>query len=139
MDTYPARLPMLNRLPLMKVLASLLILGLLGGIAVPLFFDQRKRGHDGDAKGSLTAVANAITMYAETNQQLPALSVSGSSAGLDDGTTVTLGAGVILGDLTGTTVDDWCIDVTHPHGDRAKTKGYKFTQAEGKVEEGLCA
>lgn len=123
---------------LRELLAVTLIIGLLASIAVPLFLDQRKKGHDAAAKNSLNSVATAIVGYAETNAKLPTVTVSGSSVSFGDGTVATLGQGVVLGPLSGSTPELWCIDDKQPHGDRAKVKGYKYSSTAEKVEEGQC-
>jgi len=123
--------------PFRELLAVVLILGLLAGIAVPLFLDQRKKGHDSAAKASLDTVATAITSFVATNEELPTVTVTDSVVSLGFGTAATLDSGVILGELTGT-IDAWCIDDRQPHGDRAKVKGYKYSSTQEKVEEGQC-
>ncbi|NYI40040.1 type IV pilin protein [Demequina lutea] len=142
MDSGHTRRQLLDGYPLRELLAVTLIIGLLAGIAIPLFLDQRKKGHDAAAKASLDAVATAIVDYTKANQELPTVTVTGSIVTLNDGTSVTLGSGVILGALTGTT-DAWCIDDKQPHGNRAKIKGYKYSATkdatDDKVAEGQCA
>lgn len=121
-----------------ETLAIVLIVGLLAGIAVPLFLDQRKKGHDAAAKAGMNTLASAIAVYIGENEALPTVTVAGSNVVLDDGTRVALGSGVVFGTLTGST-ETWCIDDRQPHGDRAKVKGYKYSNTTAKVEEGQCA
>jgi hypothetical protein len=49
-----------------------------------------------------------------------------------------LSRGVVLGPIVGTNGTSWCIDATHPDGDRARVEGFKYTSQEQKVEEGQC-
>ena len=141
MDSGPTWRQPFDGFSLRGLLAVTLIIGLLASIAVPLFLDQRKKGHDAAAKASLNTVATAIVDYAAKNEKLPIVTVSGSIVSLGDGTGATLASGVILGPLTGST-ETWCIDDMQPHGDRAKVKGYKYSstadQTDDKVEEGQC-
>ena len=76
--------------------------------------------------------------YLANHTALPTMVVSGTSVTVDGEDFARLSPGVVLGPLVGTNSTDWCIDGTHPDGDRAKVKGYKFTASAGKVEEGQC-
>ena len=138
METAPPRRQSDRGFPFRAILAVMIIAGLLAGIAIPLYLNQKKQSHDTATKSDVNAIADAIVGYIASNQSLPTLSVTGTSVMVAGELSGELAPGVVLGPLTGTTVDDWCIDATHPNGDRAKTQGYKFTQTEGKVEEGKC-
>jgi|GEM_PF-747344 len=141
MDLGHVRRQLFDGFSFREFLAVTLIVGLLASIAVPLFLDQRKKSHDAEAKNSLNSVAATIVTYVAKSESLPTVTVSDSAVSFGDGTVATLDPGVVLGALTGT-ADTWCIDDTHPHGDRAKVKGYKYSStgdvADDKVEEGQC-
>lgn len=123
---------------LVEVLAVIVIIGLLASIAIPLYLDQKKKGHDADAKSDVNTIGSAMVGYLASHDDFPTLTVTGTSVTVNGGVIGTLSSGVVLGPLVGTTSKDWCIDATQPDGDRAKVKGYKFTSTKGKVEEGQC-
>ncbi len=125
-------------LSLVELLVILIIIGLLASIAVPLYVDQRKKGHDADAKSDVNAIAKLVGSYVTDHDSLPTVTVSGRDVLLDGKSVASLSQGVVLGSLTGTTSANWCIDDKQPHGDRAKVKGYKFSASGDKVEEGQC-
>lgn len=124
---------------LIEMLVVMIIIGLLASIAVPLYLDQQKKGHDAAAKSDINAVAKMLASYVAEHDSLPTVTVSGRAVQFDGNTEVGLSPGVALGELKGTTNNGWCIDDTQPAGDRAKVKGYKFTASAGKAEEGQCA
>lgn len=123
---------------LIELLVVMIIIGLLASIAVPLYIDQKKKGHDAATKSDVNAVANAMVGYLANKPALPIMTVVGSAVMVDGKEFATLSPGVILGPLVGTNSTDWCVDATQPQGDRAKVKGYKFTSTAAKVEEGQC-
>lgn len=123
---------------LIEILVVMIIIGLLAGIAIPLFLDQKKRSHDAATKSDVNAVANAMVGYLVSHPALPVVTVSGRTVTVDSTVLAKLSPGVVLDPLVGTNSDSWCISATQPDGDRAKVKGYKFTSTEGKVEEGRC-
>ena len=123
---------------LIELLVVMIIIGLLASIAVPLFLDQQKKSHDAATKSDVNAVAKALVGYFADNTALPVMTVAGRTVTVDSKEFASLSPGVALRTLHGTNSTDWCIDATHPNGDRAKVKGYKFAASEEKVEEGQC-
>ena len=124
--------------PLKETLVVMIIVGLLASIAVPLFLDQQKKSHDAATKSDVDAIAKLVAAHVSEYDALPTVAVSGSTVSFDGKPADSLSEGVVLGALTGTDTDNWCISATHPAGDRAKVKGYKYTATEQKVEEGQC-
>lgn len=123
-----------------KLIAVTAIVGLLAAIAIPLYLDQVKRGHDAEAQAALNAVAAGIGAAVGTGQtESPSLVVSGTSVTLDGETIATLSPGVVLGELQWVGSDDWCIDATHPDGKHAASPGYKFEGPDGDTKTGQCS
>jgi type IV pilus assembly protein PilA len=138
MDSGDTRRQLVDGFSLRRLLASALIIGLLASIAIPLYIDQKKKGHDADTKSDVSAVGNAVVNYLASHDTLPTMVASGTTATIDGEESVTLTPGVVLGPLVGTGSANWCVDATNLEGDRANVKGYKFNASEGKVEEGRC-
>jgi prepilin-type N-terminal cleavage/methylation domain-containing protein len=124
---------------LIEMLVVMIIIGLLASIAIPLYVDQKKKGHDSATKSDVNAVANAVVGYFANHTTLPTIIRSGSTVTVDGEAFAKLSPGVVLDSLVGTNSTDWCISATNPDGDRAQVTGYKFTASVSKVEEGRCA
>ncbi len=139
MDSGDTRRQLVDGFSLRKLLASALIIGLLASVVIPLYIDQKKKGHDAATKSDVNAVGDAMVGYLASSTALPTMVVSGSTVTVD-GTEITkLAPGVALGPLVGTNKTNWCVDATNLDGDRAKVKGYRFNATANKVEEGRCA
>ncbi len=123
---------------LVELLTVIIIIGVLASIAIPLYLDQQKKGHDAATKTDLNALAIDLAAFVTENETLPVVAVADRTVTLDGANSVSLSPGVALGTLHGTDIEDWCIDATHPAGDRAKAPGYRFTSIDQKVEEGQC-
>jgi prepilin-type N-terminal cleavage/methylation domain-containing protein len=123
---------------LIEMLVVMIILGLLASIAIPLYVDQKRKGHDAATRSDVNAVANAMVGYLANNPTLPSMTVTGTTVMVGSQEFAKLSPGVVLGPLVGTNSTDWCISATNPDGDRANVKGYKFTASVSKVEEGQC-
>lgn len=123
-----------------KIIAAAAIVGLLAAIAIPLYLDQVKRGHDVEAKSDLNVVAASIGAAVGDDQtEAPSLVVSGTAVTLDGETIATLSPGVVLGELQWVSSDDWCIDAKDPDGKHAESPGYKFEGPDGDTKAGQCS
>jgi prepilin-type N-terminal cleavage/methylation domain-containing protein len=123
---------------LIELLVVMIILGLLASIAIPLYADQRRKGHDSATRSDVNAVANAVVGYLVNNSELPTMILTGTTVTVNGQDFAKLSPGVVLGSLVGTNSTDWCISATNPEGDRSNVKGYKFTASVSNVEEGQC-
>ena len=81
-------------------------------------------------------MAQAIRGALEKEPNLPVMTWNGSTYSVNNELGGTLSPGIVFGALTGTSMYDWCVDVTHPQGKVAKT-GYKYS-AVGGLEPGTC-
>ncbi len=127
-------------LALRELLASILIVGLLAGVAVPVYINQVKKGHDAGVEANLNTIANDIVAAVSNGQEnSPTLEVSGRAVTLDGKTVTTLSPGVVLGTLRWSSADDWCIDAKDPAGKHAEESGYKYRAADKKTTTGQCA
>jgi len=123
---------------LIEMLVVMIIIGLLASITIPVYLDQKKKGHDAATKSDVNAVANAMVGYLANHPALPTMTVTGRTVMVDGEAFANLSPGVVLGPLVGTNSTDWCVSATNPDGDRSKVAGFKFTASPGKVEEGQC-
>jgi len=119
-------------------LASLVIVGVLAAIIGPLAVDQAKKGVDARVKSDLTAVQTAITDWMLTHQNVPHLSVTGTTVTLDGVEVAHIHAGTQLSELSGLTSSTWCLTAFDEAGKHADPPGYRYDAAEGSIETGKC-
>ena len=118
--------------------AGALIIGLLVAVVLPLIIDQRKRAQDDVTKAFLTNLTNAIGLYVTEHSEVPSLVIGADARVTIDGSVVAVvPPHVELGPLTGD-AETWCVDVTNPKGDHAKSEGYYWDQEDDKIDRGLC-
>ena len=132
--------PTVKGLALRELFASILIVGLLAGVAVPVYINQVKKGHDARVEANLNTIANDIVAAVSNGQEKsPALEVSGRTVTLDGNPITTLSQGVTLGTLSWSSADDWCVDAKDPAGKHAAESGFKYRAADKKTTTGQCA
>lgn len=123
-----------------KAFAVLVIVGLLAGIAIPLYLDQVKKAHDAKVTSDLNTIADGIVAaVAEDQNEAPLLEVSGRTVTVNGNTIATLSEGVVLGTLQWNSPDTWCIDATDPDGKHAADPGYMYKAADEKTKAGQCS
>lgn len=122
---------------LVELAVVIVIVGVLAAIAVPLYLDHQAKAHDAAAQQDLQVMAQSLRGALEDEPDLPTITWSGNSYLIDGDHAGSLSPGVVFGGLSGASMHDWCIDVTHPHGDVAASPGFHYSAQDG-LEPGTC-
>jgi len=122
---------------LVELLVVIIIIGVLAAIAVPLYLNQQAKANDSAAQEDVRVMAQAIRGALETEPDLPGLTWAGRTYSVNGERGGTLSPGVVFGQMTGTSMYNWCVDVTHPNGKVAQSPGYKYSAEDG-LEPGAC-
>jgi len=131
---------------LIELLVVMIIIGILAAIAIPIFLSQRAKAEDSAAKADVSTLGKEIATYFVDSTAMPAVailvvgtvdhySVNGVDVGKKSANVVLTGAKPAAG--TAAAATSWCVGVTNPSGDKAKTIGFKYS-AVGGLEEGTC-
>ena len=102
---------------LIELLVVVIIIGILAGIAIPVFFNQRKKGVDSAMKADLRTVANAEESAFTDTQTYAAVgpsntvTIGGEAITLSDGNS----AQVLLGTTTAN-AGAYCVTMTRASG-----------------------
>lgn len=128
---------------LIELLVVMIIIGILAGIAIPIFLAERKQAHDSATKADLASIGKEVATYFVDGTGTLSLDYT-SSVGhviISDGSwtsTVNLTKGTAapasgvasgLGDATG-----WCVSLTDQQG---AVKDYRYSAQSG-LEKGTC-
>jgi prepilin-type N-terminal cleavage/methylation domain-containing protein len=131
---------------LIELLVVMIIIGILAGIAIPVFLNQRGKAVDTDMKGDLRNVAAAMESYYAGSQAYVAPTQAGRVVTIATGETVTVSAGTTIAVTTlatATTVasgwpsaNGYCITATNPRGKSAG--GVRFNSLSGGLTTADC-
>ncbi len=135
---------------LTEILVIMLIIGVLAGIAIPVFLVQRKKAQDAAAKSDVTTIGKEVANFFVDNPGSPAVNIVAGRYRLnivaDPGPPAVPASTVDLGRVSPNNAlgvqyfvsgTAWCVTVVNPKGDKALV-GYKYSAANGLVE-GACA
>lgn len=128
---------------LIELLVVIIIIGILSAVAIPLFLNQQKKAQDAAARADVSTIGKEIATWFVDNTGMPEITEEAKTDTAPG--TYKLGGDVIgnksnnvvLGDVSGTKSDDWCVYVTNPEGDKAADPGFEYS-AQGGLREGDC-
>jgi len=113
---------------LIELLVVVIIIGILMGIAVPIYLNQRRGAQDNAAKANLRGAATAEQAYRTQNNAYTANVADLRPYGFNQGTpAVTIPAASV-------TADTFCVQITS-----ASTAQFNMTQDDGTPQNGPCA
>lgn len=121
-----------------EVLATLAIVGVISGIAVPLVIDQAKNRVDAQVKADLTAVHTAISEWVLANDDVPTLTTDGGAVLLNGVEVVRVHPDTTVSEIDGLTTTTWCVTASNPAGKHADPPGYRFKASAEKIDTGEC-
>jgi type IV pilus assembly protein PilA len=128
---------------LIELLVVMIIIGILAGIAIPVFLDQRAKGRDTAVKSDVSQLGKEILSYYSDATGAVTVAVAGVTASVYAGTsaggtavaTTHLTEGTVLDSQTSSsTPTTWCVALNNPAG---LQKTYHFSATEG-LGPGSC-
>jgi prepilin-type N-terminal cleavage/methylation domain-containing protein len=127
---------------LVELLTVMMVLGVLTGIAIPVFLAQRGKAHDSATKRDLVEVAKMVTAEFLDHGAPPTVRIVGAHYEVNGQEVGPVSQGVVIGggnpaavDTTGWTATAWCMTFTSPTGG---SRDYRYSAQRG-LEPGACS
>lgn len=122
---------------LIELLVVIIIIGILAAIALPVYLHQREKAQDAAARSDLKNLATFVVGALSETETVPTVTVEDGHYLVNGKEVVAASQHVVFGGITGTSENDWCIDVTNPEGFVAADPGFLYSATEG-LGTGQC-
>lgn len=119
---------------LVELLVTMLIIGVLAAIALPVFLVQREKAHDSSAKADVTTLGKELATYYVDHTSAPTLAIAAGRYVLAGDDLGPASGNVSIGSTDFVDATHWCVDVVNPSG---RVQTFKYS-AGGGLASGAC-
>jgi prepilin-type N-terminal cleavage/methylation domain-containing protein len=119
---------------LVELLVTMLIIGVLAAIALPVFLSQREKAHDSAARADATTLGKEIATYYVDHTVAPSLLLAAGHYVLAGDDIGPASGSVAIGSTDFVDATHWCIDVVNAQG---QVQTFKYS-ATGGLSAGGC-
>lgn len=123
---------------MVELLVVIVIVGILAAIAVPLYLGHQSKAKDAAAQSDAMNLGLLIRAAWDESDAISAVTWNGSAYLIDGERALASSPGVEFVQYTGSNIEDWCVELKHPGGDKANNPGVKFDSQRGYVEQASC-
>ena len=123
---------------MVELLVVIVIVGILAAIAIPLYLNHQSKARDAAAQSDAMNLGILIRAAWDDGDGISAVTWNDSEYLIDGESVLGSSPGVEFVRYTGSKIEDWCVELKHPGGDKAKNPGVKFDSQRGYVEQASC-
>ncbi|MFV0632897.1 prepilin-type N-terminal cleavage/methylation domain-containing protein [Demequina sp.] len=123
---------------MVELLVVIVIIGILAAIAIPLYLDHQRKANDAAAQSDAMNLGTLVRAAWDESAGTVTVAQTDDSYTINGESVLGVSPGVDLVEYRGTTLENWCLELNHPHGDKANNPAVRFDAQNGYVEQASC-
>lgn len=123
---------------LVELLVVMVIIALLAAIAVPLYLSHQSKAKDAAAQSDAMNLGLFIRAAWEEGDGVTSVTHDGEAYVVDGERVFGSSPGVELVSYSGSSNENWCVELRHPGGEKSNDPAVRFDAQNGYVEQAEC-
>lgn len=123
---------------MVELLVVIIIVAVLAAIAIPLYLDHQNKASDSAAQSDAMNLGILVRAAWDESSSTVNVAHNGTHYTINGDAVLGSSPGVVFEGYTATGIDDWCLGLSHPGGDKAANPGVRFDSQNGYVEQATC-
>lgn len=121
-----------------ELLITIVIIGILAAIAIPLYLSQESKAKDAAAESDAINLGTMVRAAWIDDEGVAEVKLENGSYVIDGEVAMGASPGVEFVTFVPGTAETWCVQLKHPGGDAAADPGVRFDAQNGYVERAAC-
>ncbi|WP_062465349.1 prepilin-type N-terminal cleavage/methylation domain-containing protein [Demequina soli] len=123
---------------MVELLVVIAIIAILAAVAIPLYLSHSHKANDAAAQSDAMNLGAMIRFAYDESDTAVTVSTDGTHYTINGKPVLGMSPGVELVTWKGGAIDNWCVQLKHPNGDKAVDPGVRFDAKNGYVENAAC-
>ncbi|WP_082093334.1 type IV pilin protein [Demequina sediminicola] len=121
-----------------ELLITVVIIGILAAVAIPLYLSQQSKAQDAAAQSDAINLGTLVRAAWDDGDGVTEVAMLDGEYIINGKTAFGASPGVEFVSYSGDTVETWCLQLRHPDGEHSADPGVRFDSEQGYVENAAC-
>ncbi|GIG54172.1 type IV pilin protein [Demequina activiva] len=123
---------------LVELLVVIIIVGILAAVAIPLYLTHQAKSRDAATQSDAMNLGILVRAAFDESETGVVVTGDGTAYYIDGERVLGASPGVEFVQYTGGDIDNWCLELRHPGGEKSSSPGVRFDAQNGYVEQATC-